>query len=116
MTSTNLVTVVHETTATTTTTVARLDGTAAEQAIAVFEAAKKSIKAAEEAKAQAEAILRDLMGDATVGTIAGVERVKIASRTRTGTDRETLRTAFPEAYEQTLTTTDYSFVQVVPLT
>lgn len=69
--------------------------------------AAKEIEAEEKA---AKAALVALMGDAEVGTIGGVERVKIAQVTREGLDKSVLVSAFPEAYEAARTVTTYAKV------
>ncbi len=84
-----------------------------EEAIADFNEAKRLIKELEAQKAKAEALLREVMGDAEVGLIAGVERVKIATRTRTNLDTDILKSAFPEAYEQASQAKTYTVVTAV---
>jgi predicted phage-related endonuclease len=84
-----------------------------ESAIARFNEAKAAIKALEEAKKQAEAEIRAALGEATIGTIAGVERVKVASRTRQDINKDDLKDAFPEAYELCLKETTYTVVTAV---
>lgn len=89
-----------------------LDGTNAEELIQKFANAKESIKAFEAEKAQAEADIRALLGDKKFGIIAGVERVKVAERSRSGIDLELLQGTFPEAYEACKTVTSYTFLNV----
>lgn len=84
-----------------------------EDAIARFNNAKAAIKVLEESKKQAEAELRAALGEATVGTIAGVERVKIASRTRQDINKDDLKSAFPEAFELCVKETTYTVVTAV---
>lgn len=84
-----------------------------EEAIANFNEAKRLIKELEAQKAEAEALLREFMGDAEVGLIAGVERVKIATRTRNNINTEVLKTAFPEAFEQASEAKTYTVVTAV---
>jgi hypothetical protein len=55
---------------------------AAEKALAAFTFAKDAIKAYEEKKAEAEAILRELLGNADIAIIGGVERFKLAHSTK----------------------------------
>ena len=80
----------------------------AEDVIKAYNDAKAGIKALEKQKAEAEATLREMLNGANTGVIEGVERLKVSHRTRTGTDTEALKTVFPEAYEATLTKTDYT--------
>lgn len=76
-----------------------------------FADAKEAIKALEALKDEAEAKIREALGNAEVGTIDGKVAVKVAKRTRKGTDGKLLAEKFPEAYAETLTTTDYTFLQ-----
>jgi predicted phage-related endonuclease len=97
------------TTISTTSTVADL-GTDAEELIIKFNEAKRLMKAAEAAKKEVESILRERMGDAEVGQINGVDRVKISERSTTTVDRDTLKSAFPEAYEVCVGSTSYTIL------
>lgn len=92
---------------------AALDNTNAAELIAQFNDAKAAIKALTEQKEAAEVALRALMGDAEVGTIAGVERIKIATRVRSDINRDDLKTAFPEAYELCLQEKPYTVLTAV---
>jgi predicted phage-related endonuclease len=83
----------------------------AEALIVEFNTAKAAIKAFEAKKAAAEAALRAALGNASVGTINGVERVRVNHRNRSNIDREALKAAFPEAYAATLTETAYTVLQ-----
>lgn len=102
-------TITTTTVVSTTTTVADL-GADAEEIIVKFNEAKRLMKAAEAAKKEAEALLRERMGDALVGQINGVDRVKISERATTTVDRDTLKSAFPEAYEVCVGTTAYTIL------
>lgn len=86
---------------------------ALETAIAEFNAAKEAIKVLEAQKKAAEAVLREALGEATIGTIGGVERVKISSRTRQDINKDDLKSAFPEAYELCLKESSYTVVTAV---
>ena len=59
-----------------------------------------------EEKAVKDALLA-MLGDAEVGVINGVERVKVSEVSREGIDKATLVAAFPEAYEASRTVTTY---------
>lgn len=83
----------------------------AEALIVEFNAAKAAIKALEAKKAAAESAIRAALGGASVGTINGVERVRVNHRNRSNIDREALKAAFPEAYAATLTETAYTVLQ-----
>lgn len=89
-----------------------LDGTNAEELIQKFANAKEAIKKYEAEKAEAEAEIRALLGDKKFGIIAGVERVKVAERSRSGIDMDLLQGTFPEAYEACKTNVSYTFLNV----
>ena len=86
---------------------------AAEKALAAFTFAKDAIKAYEEKKAEAEAVLRELLGDADTAIIGGVERFKLAHSTNSKIDRKVLQELFPEAFEATLVKTPYTFIKTI---
>jgi predicted phage-related endonuclease len=90
-----------------------LDNTNAAELIAQFNEAKEAIKLLTEQKEAAEKSLRKLMGEAEVGLIAGVERVKIATRNRTDINKKDLMSAFPEAYELCLKESSYTVLTAV---
>lgn len=113
MTSTQVITTTETTKVSTTTAVIALDHTGAAVLIAKFEAAKAAIKALEEQKTNAEAALRELLGDADAGTIAGVTRIKVAHSSNSKIDRKVLQAAYPEAYEATLVSTPYTFLKTL---
>lgn len=94
-------------------TAVTLDNTNAEELIAKFNEAKIAIKQLEAQKSEAEKALRELMGNSEVGLIAGVERVKIATRVRGDLNREHLKTAFPEAYDACMETKPYTVLTAV---
>ena len=95
------------TTVTTTEAVTDLDPSV-EVIIAEFNDTKAAIKELESRKESLDTILRALLKHNTVGAINGVERVRILDRTRSNSDREALKAAFPEAYESTLVETKYT--------
>ena len=84
-----------------------------EKALAAFVTAKEAIKAYEDKKAEAELILRELLGDAEVAIIGGVERFKLAHSTNSKIDRKVLQELFPEAFEATLVKTPYTFIKTI---
>ena len=102
-----------ETKVTTTTNTVDLSATDAAKALAKFIAAKEAIKALEEQKADAAAHLRELLGEAEVAIINGVERFKLAHRTNSKNDRKVLQEMFPEAFEASLVVTPYTFIQTL---
>jgi hypothetical protein len=85
----------------------------AEKALAAFIMAKDAIKAYEEKKAEAELVLRELLGNADVAIIGGVERFKLAHSTNSKIDRKVLQELFPEAFEATLVKTPYTFIKTI---
>lgn len=101
-----------ETTVSAATSAVVLDASAAEL-IKEFNDAKAVIKEMTERKEAAEKALRDLMGDAEVGLIGGVQRVKIATRTRKDINKDDLKEVFPEAYELCLKETSYTVLTAV---
>lgn len=96
-----------------TTTVANLNGTDIELHITRFNEAKEAIKVLEQQKKEAEAAIRELMDSAELGTVNGVERVKIATRTRQDINKDDLKAVFPEAYELCLKSSTYTVVTAV---
>jgi predicted phage-related endonuclease len=90
-----------------------LDNTNAAELIAQFNEAKAAIKLLTEQKEAAEKALKELMGDAQIGLIAGVERVKISYRNNTTINRKDLAEAFPEAYALCLETKPYPVLTAV---
>lgn len=88
-----------------------LTGTNADAVYAEFNDAKAAIKALEEKKAAAEALLRELAGDAEVVTFNGVTLFKILSGTNTSFDRPLMQKAFPEAFEATLKSKTYTYIK-----
>jgi predicted phage-related endonuclease len=86
-------------------------GVAMEETIVAFNATKAAIKALEAEKAKIEQMIREALKGSDVGTINGVERVRVQHRNMSKIDRETLKTAFPEAYQSTLVESAYTVLQ-----
>ena len=84
-----------------------------EEAIALFNDAKDAIKVLEQQKKDAEAVIREAMGDATIGLIDGVQRIKISSVTRTEINRTDLQEAYPEAWALCTKENTYTVVKAV---
>lgn len=100
-------------TITTTTTTTRVEGVteldpSLEAQIVEFNEAKAAIKALEAKKAAAENAIREALKGSDVGTINGVERVRVQHRNMSKIDREALKTAFPEAHEACLVESSYT--------
>lgn len=108
----NAVTVTKTVAVTTTSGTVEL-GKDIEQAIALFNDAKEAIRTLEKQKKEAEALIKEAMGEATIGLIDGVERVKISFTTRTDLDKAKVKEIFPEAYETCLKTTTFPVVKAV---
>ncbi|WJZ48492.1 endonuclease [Actinomycetia phage DSL-LC01] len=103
-------TVTTTTSVKTTEDVAVLDPSA-EALLIKFNEAKAAIKALEAEKAAAEKAIRELLNGANVGTINGVERVRVQHRNMSKIDREALKMAYPEAYSATLVESAYTVLQ-----
>jgi predicted phage-related endonuclease len=96
-----------ETTVEVSTSIASLPNTA-EALIAEYNDTKAAMKSLEDRKKEVEKALREMMGVAEVGTIDGVDRLVIHSRTRKGVDTKKLQEAYPEAYTNCETVTNYT--------
>ena len=90
-------------------TVVHLDQSA-DAVIKEFAKAKEDMKVLEAKKKAAEEKIRQLLGDAKLGFINGVKRVEIKDRTLTKVDRKILQAAYPDAYEASLVSTEYTVV------
>lgn len=73
-----------------------------------FEEAKRVIREAEAVKAEAEARIREALGTATVGTIAGVTVIKVSDRTRATVSANDLKAVNEELYNALVKVTEYS--------
>lgn len=104
-------TVKSKTTTSTTTTIDResiaLDALTAD-AIAEWVEVKDMIKALEERKKALDSHIKEMLGDAEVGTIDGKVRIEVSHRQRTTNDSKLLAEGYPEAYEATKRTTSYT--------
>jgi hypothetical protein len=112
-TSSAVTTVTTTVTATTKVDVVDLTATDAEKVLFQFIAAREAIKAHEAQKELAEARLRELLGDAGIGLIRGVERFKLQNSTNSKIDRKALEAGWPEAFEATLVKTPYDFIKAL---
>jgi hypothetical protein len=95
----------------TTSDVAVLDGTNAQELVVALNDLRAAAKKIKEEKERVEAEIRALLGEATSGLIDGVERVYLQSITREGVDKEALAADFPEAWTATRTSTTYTVVK-----
>ena len=76
-----------------------------------FEEAKRVIREAEATKAEAEARIREALGTATAGTIAGVTVVKVSARTRVTVSANDLKAEDEELYNRLAKVTDFTVLQ-----
>jgi antitoxin (DNA-binding transcriptional repressor) of toxin-antitoxin stability system len=81
------------------------------KALKAFNKAKASEAKAKALKAKAEAILRAELGKAVTATIEGVAVASVVASKNTHFDRELMRDVFPEAFEATLRTTEYTYIK-----
>lgn len=82
------------------------------QALKAFAEAKALADKAEALKKEAEATLRQALGEATTATIGGITAFQLISRTNTYVNAKALKVDFPEAYEATQYQTAYDFIKV----
>lgn len=81
------------------------------KALKAFNKAKASEARAKAVKAKAEAILRAELGEAVTATIQGVSVASVIASKNTHFDRDLMREVFPEAFEATLRTTEYTYIK-----
>jgi predicted phage-related endonuclease len=84
-----------------------------ENVLREFNETKEAMKVLEGRKKELETAIREAMGDSEVGTINGVQRVKIATRTRSDINKDDLKEVYPEAYALCLKETTYTVVTAV---
>ena len=82
------------------------------KALKAFHEAKELADKAEALKKEAEAVLRQALGEATEATVGGITAFKLISRTNTYVNAKALKVDFPEAYEATQYETAYDFIKV----
>ena len=89
-----------------------ITSTKVKKAHADFIQAKADEKDAKERKAQAEAILRaSLPAGKTIGFFGKIKAFSLVFSKNTSFDRELLAEKFPEAYAETLRTTEYDYIR-----
>lgn len=81
------------------------------KALKAFNKAKATEAKAKATKAKAEAILRAELGEATTATIQGVAVASVVASKNTSFDRDLMREVYPEAFEATLKTTEYTYIK-----
>lgn len=82
------------------------------KALKAFNEAKALADKADALKKEAEAILRQALGEATTATIGGVTAFQLVSRSNTYINTKALKVDFPLAYEATQYQTAYDFIKV----
>jgi predicted phage-related endonuclease len=92
------------------TSTVELDTTNIATLLADFANAKLAIKELEKAKSELDSAIRDLIGSAKVGTIAGLPVVELAPRSRTNVDSTLLKEVYPEAYETCSKVSTYDII------
>lgn len=81
------------------------------KALKAFNKAKEAEAKAKANKAKAEAILRAELGEALTATIQGVAVASVIASKNTHFDRDLMREVYPEAFEATLRTTEYTYIK-----
>ena len=95
---------------TTETTAVALDNTNIANLLADFANAKLAIKELEKAKSDLDKSIRELLGSALTGTVAGLPVVELAPRSRSSIDSELLKATHPEAFETCSKTSTYNII------
>ena len=101
---------VTTTTVVTETTVVALDNSNIATLLADFANAKLAIKELEKVKSELDKSIRELLGSAVTGTVAGLPVVELAPRTRAGIDTELLKATHPEAFETCSKVSTYDII------
>lgn len=83
------------------------------KALADFRKAKQAEDKAKEQKVLAEMALRSALGESLEGTIEGAVVVKVVAGRNTHFDREMMKEIFPEAFEATLRSTEYTYLKTL---
>lgn len=81
------------------------------KALKAFNKAKATEAKAKATRAKAEAVLRAELGSALVATVDGLTVASVIASKNTSFDRDLMREVFPEAYEATLKTTEYTYIK-----
>lgn len=83
------------------------------KALADFRKAKQAEDKAKEQKALAEMALRSALGESLEGMVEGIVVVKVVAGRNTHFDREMMKEIFPEAFEATLRSTEYTYLKTL---
>jgi predicted phage-related endonuclease len=73
-----------------------------------FEEAKRVIREMEAVKTEAESRIREALGTATVGTVAGVTVIRVGERTRVTVSAKDLKDADEALYNRLAKVTDFT--------
>lgn len=82
------------------------------KALKAFNEAKALADKADALKKEAEAVLRQALGEATTATIGGITAFQLISRSNTYINTKALKVDFPLAYEATQYQTAYDYIKV----
>lgn len=85
----------------------------AREAIKKFVEAKQAKADAEQALAEADAVIREKLGDAEFATVGGIKVLKIVKVARKDIDRTALRNDFPEVAEAVTYDNPYDYIKSV---
>jgi len=88
-------------------------GLKAKEAAELNRKAKEEQKRWKEIEKETEAVIRESLGGANIGTFMGVTVVKLAYRAPVKVNPEMLKLAFPEAYDTCAYVSEYNFLQVL---
>jgi predicted phage-related endonuclease len=92
------------------TSTVELDTTNIATLLADFANAKLAIKELEKVKSELDNTIRELLGSAKVGTVAGLPVVELAPRSRTTVDSALLKVTHPEAFETCSKVSTYDII------
>jgi predicted phage-related endonuclease len=73
-----------------------------------FEEAKRAIREMEAVKSEAEATIREALGDAVAGTVAGVTVIRVSERERVSISASAVKEADEALYNALAKTTAYT--------
>lgn len=82
------------------------------KALKAFHEAKALADKADALKKEAEAVLRQALGEATTATVGGIVAFQLISKTNTYVNTKALKVDFPLAYEATQYQTAYDYIKV----
>lgn len=105
------------TTVESTSVVVPMDNTNALELMTRFNSIKETIKVLDAEKSEVESQLREILGDAEFGTLEGVDRLQLVSRTKSTLDTAHLKEYHPEVWDMVaklaLKTTEWNFLKTL---